>query len=160
MNIYEISNKYLQLLEIEDELDEQAFRDTLESIDDELETKAENYAKVMKQFELEQESIKKEEERLYKRRKALASKSENLKQMLFDNMKLVNKTKFKTSLFSFNISKNPASVKFTNEDLIPAEFKEEVVTIKIDKNKIKEAIKNGEVIDGIELTQSESLKIK
>ena len=49
--LYELTDKYQQLLELESEIDEQTFIDTLQSIDEAIEDKAENLAKVIKEIE-------------------------------------------------------------------------------------------------------------
>lgn len=52
------------------------------------------------------------------------------------------------------------SVVFTNEDLIPDEYKKEVTTITIPKKEILEAIKLGQVVPGAEMRQTKSLRIR
>ncbi|WP_306453763.1 siphovirus Gp157 family protein, partial [Listeria monocytogenes] len=49
--LYSIQEKYQQLLNLAEQLDPELLKDTLESIDDELETKAHNVAFVMKALE-------------------------------------------------------------------------------------------------------------
>ncbi|ENY3075348.1 siphovirus Gp157 family protein, partial [Listeria monocytogenes] len=49
--LYSIQEKYQQLLNLAEQLDPELLKDTLESIDDELETKAENVAFVIKELE-------------------------------------------------------------------------------------------------------------
>ncbi|EAE5098887.1 hypothetical protein E1V15_14105, partial [Listeria monocytogenes] len=49
--LYSIQGKYQQLLNLAEQLDPELLKDTLESIDDELETKAENVAFVIKELE-------------------------------------------------------------------------------------------------------------
>ena len=71
-------------------------------------------------------------------------------------------TKIDTELGSLTIAKNPASIEIVNEDEIPSEYKTEVVTIKIDKTKIKNNFKEtGEIPSGVNiLTNNTSLRIK
>lgn len=105
--LYELSNEYLQLLEmLEDDVDEQVFKDTLEGIEGEIEIKADGYAKVMKQLEGEVEMIKGEIERLTSRKKTIENNISRLKDSLKGAMEITGKTKFKTELFSFAIQKN------------------------------------------------------
>ena len=65
-NIYEIVSDYLKIMQMmeDPELDPQTLADTMEGIEGELEIKAENYAKVMKNLEGDINSIKAEIERL------------------------------------------------------------------------------------------------
>ena len=55
--LYELTDQYQQLLELESEIDEQTFIDTLQSIDEAIEDKAENLAKVIKEMEAEFKKI-------------------------------------------------------------------------------------------------------
>lgn len=107
-NLYEIASDYLLLLDImsNDELEAEELKDTLEGVEGELEIKAENYAKIMKNIEGDIKALKEEEKRLSTRRKALEKNVERLKQALFNVMKETGKTKFKTELFNFSICKN------------------------------------------------------
>lgn len=106
--LYELKGEYLQLLEmLEDpEIEEQVVLDTLEGIDYELEIKAENYAKIMKELEGNVEIIKTEQQRLADKKSKLEANIKRLKDNLQEAMIATGKTKFKTDLFSFNIQKN------------------------------------------------------
>lgn len=112
MSIYDISADYNALLEMmdSDEFDPQTIKDTLESVEGEFEDKADNYAKIMKNFEVEIAGLKAEEDRLKSRRKKLEDNISRMKQVLFDNMKATGKVKFKTGLFSFTIAKNGGKI--------------------------------------------------
>lgn len=54
---------------------------------------------------------------------------------------------YKHELFKVTASRS-SKLKITNEELIPAEYKKEITTIKIDNAQIKKDIKNGKDIDG------------
>ena len=71
-------------------------------------------------------------------------------------------TKIETRLGTLSIAKSPASVEILNEDEIPSEFKQEVVSIKIDKTKIKNNFKEtGEIPAGVNIvTTNTNLRIK
>ena len=71
-------------------------------------------------------------------------------------------TKIETGLGTLSIAKSPASVEITNEDEIPNEFKQEVVTVKVDKTKIKNNFKEtGEIPAGVNIiTTNTNLRIK
>lgn len=107
-SLYELTEDYENILNMlyDGETDEQVILDTLESIEGDIEDKADNYAKIIKTLMADSEMIKQEEVRLYARRKALENRAGRLKTTLEENMKFIDKTKFKTALFSFNIQKN------------------------------------------------------
>lgn len=107
--LYEITGDYLRLLEMleEDEnLDPQAFADTLEGIEGEFEIKADGYARVLKELTSEAGKYDVEIQRMTARRDSLNNRSKMLKQHLYESMKATGKLKFRTDLFSFGIQKN------------------------------------------------------
>ncbi|MCR5518387.1 MAG: siphovirus Gp157 family protein [Lachnospiraceae bacterium] len=163
-NIYELTQDYLRLLEMAEdpELDPEVIADTFEGIEGELEIKAENYAKVMKNLEGDIAALKAEEERLAKKRKAIENNIKRMKGTLQEAMELTGKTKFKTELFSFGIQKNAPSVVIDAADIrdIPKDylkFKEP----EVDKAAIKNAINAGVDFEGLaHLEVSQSLRIR
>jgi uncharacterized protein YukE len=158
MNIYELSSAYQQIqMMIED--GQEGLTDTLESLNDAIEDKAVNYAKVMKNLEAQAKAIKDEEERLADRRRSLESNVKRLKESLQQSMIDVDMKKIKTELFSFNIQKNPPSVDVLNESLIPMEYFIPVEP-KLDKKAILADLKNGVEVQGVEIKQGESLRIR
>ncbi len=163
-NIYELTQDYLRLLEMAEdpELDPEVIADTFEGIEGELEIKAENYAKVMKNLEGDIAALKAEEERLAKKRKAIENNIKRMKGTLQEAMELTGKTKFKTELFGFSIQKNAPSVVIDAADIrdIPEDylkFKEP----EVDKTAIKNAINAGVDFEGLaHLEVSQSLRIR
>ena len=107
-SLYQITENYDAVLNMlyDEEIDEQTILDTLESIEGEFEDKADGYAKLYKSLKYDAEIIKAEIERLRARLTTFESRSQALKDTLEANMKQIGKTKFKTTLFSFNIQKN------------------------------------------------------
>lgn len=106
--LYELTEQYEDILNMlyDGQTDEQLIFDTLESMEGEIEDKADNYAKLIKTMQSDAEMIKLEEERLYNRRKALENRAVTLKNTLQSNLEFIGKTKFKTVLFSFNVQAN------------------------------------------------------
>lgn len=163
-NIYEITQDYLRIMEMasDPELDPEMIADTFEGIEGELEIKAENYAKVMKNLEGDIAALKAEEERLAKKRKAIENNIKRMKAALQEAMELTGKTKFKTELFSFGIQKNAPSVVIDVENI--SDIPEEFLKYKepdVDKTAIKAAIQNGIDMSGIaHLEQTQGLRIR
>jgi hypothetical protein len=163
-SIYEITDDFLRIQDMmeDPELDPQTLADTLEAIEGELEIKAENYAKVMKNLEGDIVAIKAEIDRLTSKKKAIENNIKNMKATLQSVMEVTGKTKFKTDLFSFGIQKNAPSVVIDVEDVrdIPEDylkFKEP----EVDKTAIKAAINDGVDLTGIaHLEQKFSLRIR
>jgi len=127
MKLYELTGQYEEITNLlyDGEADEQTVLDTLESIDGEIEDKADNYAKIIKNMLADAEAVKEEEERLHKRRMSLENRVKWLKETLKANLEFIGKTKFKTELFSFSVSKNGGKQPLTiteNTDEIPGKF--------------------------------------
>lgn len=160
--MYELTADYLAVLEMANDPDipPEAISDTLEGIEGEIEIKAENTAKVLKELEGNINTLKAEESRLNAKRKAIENNIVSIKKRLYDAMKLTGKEKFKTDLFSFNIQKNPVKVIIDDESKIPKKYITKETVIKIDKNKIKEDLKTGVTRKYAHLVQDESLRIK
>lgn len=154
--LYELKDMYLSLMDLD--LEEEELSKALENIDDEIEVKAENYAGVIKNLEAEVDAYKKEIDRMTSIRKSLLDRADYLKKNLESAMIELDKKKFKTNLFSFSIQRNAPSIKILNEDAVPEEFVE--YERKINKNDLKNAIKEGLETDAAILVESESLRIR
>jgi len=155
--LYEISDRYLQALSyFEGDLEEDAAKDTLESIEGEAEEKALSIAKFAGNLKAEAVAIDNAIKQMQARKNALYSKSEWLKNYLKINMEAMEISEIKCPYFVLKIKKNPPSVVIDDENLIPDEFKSEVITIKIDKAGIKKA--GG--CDGASLVSGTRLDIK
>ena len=162
--LYELTNDYMNLLEMAEDpdIDLQAFADTLEALDGELEMKAEGYAKAIRIIEGNIAARKAEAKRLTSGATTMENNIKRMKQALQYAMEATGKTKFKTALFSFGIQKNPAAVVMDEGYIenIPERFLIPQDPV-IDKRAIKEALKNGEDLEGIaHLEQGESLRIR
>lgn len=157
MNLYELSLSFQEVQNMD--LDPEVMKDTLDSIEDAIEGKAENIAKLIRNLESDVSAYKEEEDRLKTKRQATENKVKWLKTYLEDNMKLTGKTKFKSGMFNFSIQKNPASVNITDEKIIPVEFLIQQPP-KVDKTSLKEILKRGIEVPGAELKQTEGLRIR
>ena len=127
MRLYELAEQWDDVYNmLEDgETDEQVIFDTLESIEGEIEDKADNYAKMIRNLQASVDVLKAEEARLYQRRKSTENHIQRLKDNLQANLEFIGKTKFKTDLFSFSVAKNggkqPLSIT-DNLDEIPGKY--------------------------------------
>lgn len=162
--LYEITEDFRRLYEMADECDlaPEDITDTLESLQYELEEKADSYAIIMRQLEGDMALLKTEIDRLSGRKKTIENNIKRMKQGLETAMRAANKPKIKTKLFSFGIQKNPPSVvmdeqyieNIPDEYLIPQDPK-------IDKKKIKDDLKAGVNLEGLaHLEQTEGLRIR
>ena len=160
-NLYQLTNNYETVLNMlyDEDADEQMILDTLEAIEGEIEDKANNYAKIIKELEAKQNARKEEAKRLTESAKVFENRVKALKNNLFNSMKATGKTKFATDLFSFNIAKNGGKQTLTIDGEVPEEYTKAV--IENDTDKIRQALENGEKLIFAHLEpRGESLRIK
>ena len=157
MNLYELSQNYLAVQDMD--LEPETLKDTLDSIEEAIEVKAENIAKWIRNLEADKKAFEEEEKRFKEKKQAADNRIKSLKLYLEDNMRLIGKTKFKAGVFNFSIQNNPPSVEVFDEALLPERFLIEQPP-KIDRAGIKELLKAGEEVPGAELKQTEGLRIR
>lgn len=106
-SLYELTKEYLELQSVL-ESGEDIFTDFAEFVETDaaFEAKAENYAKIIRNFEGEIDALKAEEKRLKDKRGTLEKAVEKLKKSLETAMIVTNKRKFKKGVFAFSIQKN------------------------------------------------------
>ena len=164
LTLYNITNRFTDLMDkaqngeiTEDEYNELGFE-----IAQELQTKGANVIGYIRNTELLIDAMKAEEKRIADIRKTGEAKLEKFKQYVLENMERLGLSKIQTELGTLSVSKNPMSVEIENEEEIPKEFKQEVVTTKIDKTAIKNHFKTtGEIITGTKIIDDKmSLRIK
>ena len=160
MKLIELTDIYKNILNLIDsgEATEDELKLALNQIEDEIETKAQNIAFVLKEIDSDIEKFKSIEDEFARKRKTLEFNKANLKQYLESNMIATDKKKFKTEYFIFNIQKNAPSLDIANEDHIPDKYY--ITERKLQKKELLDAIKKGIEIDGVALKQSESLRIR
>lgn len=166
--LYELTGIHASLMELlyDEDVDQNELIAMLEGLEGEIEQKADGYAKIIKNIEADASAIETELDRLGQRKTTLENRKKFLKQSLEGAMRFVGKTKFKTELFSFNIQRNAPSAFVPNEK----EFLEWAETNRVEfirrkdpeinKTELLTALKDGEVIPGAELKQTESLRIR
>lgn len=105
--LYELTEEYRQLLEMmeDDSIDPEVLQDTLEGVDGEIEAKADNCAKLIRELNGVAGVINEEIERLKARKDVISNNADRVKKYLEKAMIDTGKRKFKTALFGFNIQK-------------------------------------------------------
>ena len=160
--LYELTEMYKNIWDLveDDEIDLETLETALSQVEDNLETKAESMAKLVKGIDGDVTALKEEENRLAKRRKALENKQTNIKLYLENQLNVMGIDKVKTPLFTVALQNNPPSVNILDENLIPEQYKKSVTTTSIVKKDILEALKDGQVVEGAEIKQGKSLRIR
>ena len=159
MKLYELTADYNQVLLLAEDLDQETFQDTLAAIEEAIEDKAENMAKMIRCIEVDVNALKEEEKRLADRRKALENKVSGIKEYLQNQMEVAGIDKVKRPTLTVSIQNNPPSVEVTDESLIPTDYMVPQPD-KIDKKAILTALKDGLIIEGCSMKQGRSVRIK
>lgn len=160
--LYELTEIYRNVWELinDDEADLDTLEIALGQVEDNINSKAENMAKLIRSIDGDIETLKMEEKRLAERRRALENKQKNIKMYLEMQLKAMEIDKVKTPLFTVAMQKNPPSVNILDEESIPEEFKKTVVTTTVVKKDLLAALKEGREIEGAEIKQTKSLRIR
>lgn len=161
LSLYQITNAFPSIME-NDEINEEEKKQIKQELTLLLQQKSQNIIGYLRNIELTIGAMKEEESRIATRRKSLENRLSKFKQYVKECMESNNIKKIETGLGTLSIAKSPISVEIVNEDEVPSEYKTEVITIKIDKNKIKENFKEtGEIPTGININSNNtSLRIK
>lgn len=160
MKFLELKNMIETLIENEEQFDEQTLKDSKELLLEELKEKSSNINEYLVELKVRIESMKSLEEHYKKSRKTLENQMEFWKSVIKDCMITLGEKKIITDTGSITVKNNPKSVKITDENLVPEEFKTEEISIKIDKKALKQRIEEGEEFEGITLEQTQSILIK
>ena len=159
MKLYEIDNAILECIDFE--TGEIIDIDKLNELQMERDAKIENVACWIKDLKAEAEAIKAEKQKLAERQKSAENKAESLKKWL---AYALQGEKFKTAKCSVSF-RNTESVEVTEEGLenLMRGGKDELLTYKQpepNKTAIKQAIKAGLNVAGVQLIQNVSTIIK
>ena len=167
MKLYEIATEYQNFLEaIENgEIPEEAIADTLESITSILEDKADNIACLIKNMSAEAEAIKAEEAKLAERRKAKEKQVDRLKEYLSDTLLRSGYTKLETARNKITFRKSESVAVDDEAEFIKWAMGNEdaYLTYKdptINKTAVKDALKNGTILNGVHIESKQNLQIK
>lgn len=162
MRLYEITQDIAELEELinNEELSEEEITEVKSMIESVLNEKAEQIAYVIKNKESDIKAIKEEEKRLKEKRQSVEKSAERLKVYVLENLLMLDKKKIKTSVGDIAIRKSQAVEVSTDVNVLDDRFKRVKTTVEADKTALKEAIKNGEVVDGVEIVENYSLNVR
>lgn len=157
-SLYEITQNamYLQALLEDGEIDERVYNDSVEGLC--AEHKIEDICKVLKNLESKEAAFKAEVDRMNARRKTLNNSIERLKDSVLTYMQATDTKKLEAGLFTLSI-RNNKSVSVWDISRVPDQYLIHQDP-KVDKKAITDAIKAGEVVDGAEFVEGQSLNIR
>jgi len=161
--LYELTGDYRKVWEMVDDegVDLAVIEDTLQSIEGEIEIKANSVACIIRNLNYDINTLNAEIERLTRLKQTRTNAVEGLKKYVQYQMGLAGIDKIKTPLQTLVIQNNPPSVLIEDEKAIPAKFLTVIPQTTVpNKKDIATAIKAGEVVPGCSLMQGKSLRIR
>lgn len=161
MKCYDLTKEQSALLEMMSETeDEDVLKALFDHIQGKTEDKLEAMAHIRTELLADEDKLTAEILRLQAKRKTIANNISRLQNQIIWFLGEMQISKIKTPLYNFSVSKTSGSLKIIDESKIPERFKSEKMVLEVKKDELKEALKNGEAIDGAELVVSDSLRIK
>lgn len=170
MKLYEYAAEFAELFDSLDEMDgedmEQAWFDTLESIEAEFDDKAENVIAYIKELKAQAAALKEQEKAFAERRRAKEHHAERLKKYLLDCMNATNRVKIDRPMGCATVRNNVESPRFDSENSFIEWAKrnaDELLRYKepeIDRTAVKRYLQAGHSLDGVTLERSQSVIIK
>lgn len=164
LSLYNITDKFIEIMDkVQDgEITEKEYNELGQELAVALQNKSIGIIGYIQNKESLIDAVDTQIKRLQELKKAESNSIDKFKQYVKENMEKLGIQKLETEIGKMSITKNPLSVEIQNEDEIPAEFKQEVVTTKIDKTAIKNYFKEtGEIVPGARIISDKtSLRIK
>ncbi|MFT9052072.1 siphovirus Gp157 family protein [Liquorilactobacillus nagelii] len=159
MNLFELTDKYTELAN-RDDLDPEMIKDTLDSIEDTFNSKADNIATWIERNQMNVDWLTKKIQELRELQTSLKNKNKQLNQYLTEAIDNAGHKEVKTDNHFLKPRNYRPSVIVSDESVVPDSYKNVEQVTKIDKKLLYEDLKNGKDIDGVELKPSRKVVIK
>lgn len=125
-----------------------------------LQTKAINYAYAVKSLESDIDAIDTEIKRLKALKDAKSNAIDRMKESVLNAMNIYSIEKVQSPTLTLLVRLNPPSVEIPMQELLDSKWLVEKVRVTPDKVAIKKAIESGETVEGARLVRTQSLIIK
>lgn len=146
MTLYDIQGEFLQLYQMATEDgDEQAFLDTLESLQGELEVKAGGYTNIIKQLEMEMNECDKAMNAFKAKKELRANHIKRMKEALINAMDIAGLDELPAGNYTLKIAKNGGVQPLKIDGDVPDTFMK--VVYEVDNAKIRDALKEGQELE-------------
>lgn len=164
MKLYELTDAYAELAALLDECESEEEAAQLWAQMDEIGAsiaeKADNYARFLRNKQAEVDGLGKEIERLQKRKRSAENRIEQLREHMKFAMGVAGATEIRTTLGKWTVRKNAPRVEVLDESEVAPEFFEPQPP-RLMKSKLQQHWKNtGEIPDGCDVVQSESVQFR
>lgn len=164
LSLYNITDKFVEIMDKvqEGEITEEQYNELGQELAIALQNKSIGIIGYLQNEEALIDAVDVQIKRLQDLKKQKTNNLDKFKQYVKENMEKLGITKLETEIGKMSIAKNPLSIEIANEDEIPSEFKQEVMTVKIDKTAIKNHFKEtGEIVPGTRIISDKtSLRVK
>lgn len=162
--LYQLAADYQEAAEklAESGLDDQTIADTLDGLAGDIEQKAIQIAKMIRNLEAEEEAIRKAVDDMVKRANAADARAAHLREYLRQNLLQAGIKKVACPYFVISIKATPASVVIDDEKMIRGDLMvwPSAPPPRPDKRAIAAALKAGEEVQGAHLESGTRLEIR
>lgn len=162
--LYELTTQFAELnaLAESDDLPDELIADTLEGLQGDLQAKATNVAMLVRNLEAGADAIDEAAKAMQQRANRVRARAERVAAYVLFCMQSAGITKIESPYFVLAVRKNNAAVRIAEGVELPDDYmvQPEPPPPRPDKKKLADALKAGEVIDGVWLEQGERLEIR
>jgi uncharacterized protein (DUF3084 family) len=163
LRLYELAQQFQQLeaLSLADDIPPEVLADTLEGLEGDFDAKAIQVAKYILSLEANAAATKQAAELMKKRSDAVQRRADSVRAYLLFQCQSIDRRKIDCADFKISRRANPVAVQITEIEKLPADYwiQPDPPPMRIDKVKIKEALKAGTDVPGAFLESGESLRI-
>lgn len=162
MKLYELTKAYSELENLLEDTDDVKIVSYLEECEGALQEKATNIAMVIQNLEATANAISEAEKNMANRRKFIENRIQSIKDYVLSNMQAAEIQKIECAYFKISRKKNPPKVVIDDESLIPIAYlrQPEPPPPSPDKKAILADIKEGVIVEGAHIEQTEWLEIR
>lgn len=144
--LYDLTGEFISLYELAtSEDDEQAFLDTLEALQGELEIKASGYVKVIKSLEMEADECAKVLEAFKRKKEMRVNNAKRMKDALINAMDAAGVDQLPAGYYTLKIAKNGGLQPLKIDGEVPDNFTK--IKIEPDNDLIRKALNDGEELE-------------
>ncbi len=160
-------NRLLNLLEEDVSEEDQADQETLilaelQHVAGDIRAKAHGLAVVYQALKFSAENLKREQDEIYRLRKAREAHAERLRQYALGVMQEMGEERIEAGRYTLAVRLNNPHVEVVDESVIPESFWRvpEPPPPEVDKTAILKAAKQGEIVPGVEIVRTPRLDVR
>lgn len=161
-NILTIVNEAKHIVDLinRSENPDETLNNIVNDLSTQLEKKIDKYHYVIEQLNKEAEFLKEQKERFQHAQQVTQNAVERLKNTLKEAMKQLGSNEIVGEYTRFKLFSHSGAVEIISESAIPADYKQIIQTIEIDKEALKKDLKAGIEVPGASLKKIYSLRSK